>query len=65
LNYIVEGGTEKTLKDWHEVQDGKVREVSVDLSSLSGKKVVFILRMETNGSYKQDKALWYQPLIVK
>ncbi len=65
LNYIVQGGTEKTLEDWHEVQEGKVNNVAVDLSSLAGKKVTFILLLESNGSYKQDKAMWYQPLIVK
>jgi hypothetical protein len=65
LNYIVEGGTEKTLAKWQEVQDGKVNNISVDLSSLAGKKVTFILLVETNGSHKQDKAMWYQPLIVK
>jgi hypothetical protein len=65
LNYIVEGSTEKTLAKWQEVQDGKVNKVAVDLKDLAGKKVTFILRVEANGSYKQDKAMWYQPLIVK
>ena len=65
LNYIVEGGTEKTLDKWQEVQDGKVNKISVDLSSLAGKKVTFILLVDANGSYKQDKVLWYEPLIVK
>lgn len=65
LNYIVEGSTEKTLAKWQEVQDGKVNNVSVDLKDIVGKKVTFILLVESNGSSKQDKAMWFQPLIVK
>jgi hypothetical protein len=65
LNYIVEGSTEKTFAKWQEVQDGKINNVSVDLDDLKGKKVTFILLLESNGSSKQDKAMWFQPMIVK
>ena len=58
LNYKVEGGSEKTLATWHEVQDGSVNNVSVDLSSLAGKRVQFILLVESNGGFVGDKALW-------
>jgi len=63
LNYKVEGGSEETLATWHEVQDGLFNRVKVDLSSLAGKKVQFILVVLANGSAKNDNALWFGPRI--
>lgn len=64
LNYIVEGESEKTLATWHEVQDGSSNKVNVDLSSLSGKEVQFILIVEANGSPSNDEGLWVAPRIA-
>lgn len=63
LNYRVDGGSEQTLATWQEVQDGKFNRVKVDLSSLAGKKVQFILLVEANGSPTNDEALWFGPRI--
>lgn len=63
LNYKVDGGTEKTLATWHEIQDGKFNKVSVDLSSLAGEDVQFILFLQANGNADNDKALWFAPRI--
>ncbi len=63
LNARVDGGTEQTLATWNEVQDGKFNQVKVDLSSLAGKKVQFILLVEANGSPENDRALWFGPRI--
>jgi hypothetical protein len=59
LNYIIAGESEKTLATWREVQDGNFNRVKVDLSSLAGKNVRFILVVEANGSASNDKALWF------
>jgi len=63
LKYKVEGESVKTLASWHEVQDGTYNKVSVDLSSLAGKEVQFILVIEANGSPSNDEALWVSPRI--
>lgn len=63
LNYIVDGGTEKTLASWHEVQDDQFNRVEIDLSSLAGEDVQFILLVEANGSASNDQALWFAPRI--
>lgn len=63
LNYKVDGGTEKTLATWHEVKDNGITKVKLDLSSLAGQKVQFILLVETNGSSSNDEALWLAPRI--
>jgi hypothetical protein len=63
LNYIIDGGTEKTLASWHEIQDGKYNKVEVDLSSLAGEEVQFILLVEANGGWANDEALWVAPRI--
>lgn len=63
LNYKIDGGAEQTLATWHEVQDGTFNRVEVDLSSLAGKEVQFILLVTANGSSDHDEALWFAPRI--
>ena len=63
LNVKVDGGAEQTLATWHEVQDGTINQVEVDLSSLAGKSVQFILLVEANGSATNDQVLWFAPRI--
>ncbi len=63
LNYVIEGETEKTLATWHEVQDDTFNRVEVDLNSLAGEQVQFILLVEANGSPTSDRAFWFAPRI--
>ncbi len=63
LNYKIDGGSEKTLATWHEVQDDQFNRVEVDLSSLAGEEVQFILLVEANGSPANDRAFWFAPRI--
>jgi hypothetical protein len=63
LNYKIGSGTEKTLATWHEVQDNKFNRIKLDLSSLAGEDVQFILLVEANGSPDNDRAFWFAPRI--
>ncbi|MCL4559557.1 MAG: NBR1-Ig-like domain-containing protein [Chloroflexi bacterium] len=63
LNYIADGGSVQTLASWNEVYDGKFHKVDVDLSSLAGKSVQFILTVQANGSPDGDQAFWLEPRI--
>jgi hypothetical protein len=63
LNYKIDGGSEQTLATWHEVQDGAFTKANVDLSSLEGEQVQFILLVQANGSSSNDQALWVAPRI--
>jgi hypothetical protein len=65
LDYQIGSGSIQTLKTWHEVYDEKFQQVEVDLSSLAGKDVRFILTVFANGTYNQDRALWLAPRIIK
>lgn len=65
LDYQIGSGSIVTLKTWHEVYDEKFRSVSVDLSSLEGKNVKFILTVFSNGPSDGDRALWLAPRIGK
>jgi hypothetical protein len=64
LNYKIDGGSEHTLATWHEVQDKDTNRVEVDLSSLEGEDVQFILFVQANGTSSTDEALWFGPRIV-
>jgi len=63
LNYKIDGESEKTLATWHEVQDDTFNRVKVDLASLAGEEVQFILLVEANGSAASDRAFWFAPRI--
>jgi hypothetical protein len=58
-------GRIKTLASWHEAYEGKYYPVDLDLSSLAGETVKFILVVSANGSPKDDNAIWLNPQIVR
>jgi hypothetical protein len=65
LNYKVGTDPVKNLGSWEEKLDGKYTTVDVDLSSLAGKSVEFILKVDAVGSYVQDDALWSAARITR
>jgi hypothetical protein len=62
LNYK-ESGVLKPLGEWTETCDGTMKSVDVDLSSLAGKSVEFVLGVLANGPASQDWAVWVSPQI--
>lgn len=65
LDYQAGSSPIQTLATWHEVYDETFRPVDVDLSSLAGKDVKFILTVHANGTATGDRAQWLLPRIVK
>lgn len=63
LSYIPEGGSETKLAEWSETYDKNFTRVNLDLSTLAGKKVQFILSVKSNGASDQDQAFWLQPRV--
>ena len=64
LSYIRSNGTEHVLGTWDEKTDGLIRAVDVDLSSLAGETVRFVLTVDTgNNSFNQANAFWFVPRI--
>lgn len=61
--YKADGGSEKTLGSWSADVD-TFTEIDVNLDSLAGKSVQFVLIVNSNGSSDQDQALWLQPRIA-
>ena len=64
LDYEFKGKT-KTLENWHEVYEGQVYPVDLDLSALAGKSVNFILFVSANGENNKDNAIWLYPRITR
>lgn len=64
LNYREGGGSVTPLGEWTETCDGTMKSIDVDLSSLKGKTVEFILAVLANGSSAQDWAVWVKPQIA-
>ena len=63
INYRADGGAIKSLGEWHEVYDGQMTRIDLDLSSLNGQSVQFVLTVLANGEYKEDAAFWLNPHI--
>ena len=59
LSYMVKGTTTRTvLNSWNKTLDGNILPVTVDLSSLDGKEVIFFLKVLSQGNSKEDLAQW-------
>ena len=65
LEYRIGNGPIRTLKEWHEVYEGKYYPVDLDLSSLAGEDVKFYLVVSANDSKGKDYALWLAPRILR
>ena len=64
LDYEVHGQPARNLSSWHEVYDRQLTRAEVDLSSLAGQSVTFILRVENNaGAAAAANAIWLAPSI--
>ena len=64
INYKINGQV-KTLASWHEIYEGKYYPVDLDLSSLAGQTVNFILIVDANGAQDNDQAIWLNPYIIR
>jgi hypothetical protein len=64
LDYQIDNGAIQTFSYWDENYEGNFTNVNLDLSSLAGKSVRFILTTFANGSATGDRAQWLMPRIV-
>ncbi len=65
LDYRVAGGAIQTLGTFAERYDGLYYAADIDLSSLAGQNVNFILTVLANGSALGDRAMWVAPRIIR
>ncbi|MCL5428767.1 MAG: NBR1-Ig-like domain-containing protein [Chloroflexi bacterium] len=64
LSYIKPNGDEVVLGTWDEKFDELVRDIDIDLSSLAGKELNFVLTVDTgNNNFAQANAFWFVPMI--
>lgn len=63
LNYRLADQDYQTLYQFREVYDGELTNIDLDLSSLAGQEVNFILTVLANGSPVGDNAFWLLPRI--
>jgi hypothetical protein len=64
LQYI-SGGSVRTFWTWRERFEGLTYTVNLDLSSLAGQNVQFVLYVNAYGSPVGDRALWGNPVILR
>jgi hypothetical protein len=66
LNYSADDGPRQNLQTWTETYDGNHTRVNIDLSSLAGESVIFVLQVSNNNdSSDGDRAFWMVPRIVR
>ncbi|RPI82767.1 MAG: hypothetical protein EHM41_17575 [Chloroflexi bacterium] len=61
--YYRKSGVLTLLKEWVKSCDGSLLSVDVDLDSLEGQEVNFMLAVTTEGAWDNDKAIWVNPRI--
>jgi len=54
-----------TFWTWHEQNEGRVYNASIDLTPLAGRSVRFILTILATGTATNDRAVWGTPRIVR
>ena len=65
LDYQIGSGSVKTFWTFREKYEGLSYNVNLDLSSLAGQDVKFILVISAYGSPAGDRALWVNPIIAR
>jgi hypothetical protein len=66
VEVIADGGPVTLLAEWNETHDGNITEINLDLSSLAGKNVKFILSMVITGGKPRDAmGFWFVPRLVR
>jgi hypothetical protein len=57
-------GVMTSLGQWTKSCDGTMKSIDVDLTSLAGKSVQFVLGVKANGPSSQDMTVWVSPQIA-
>lgn len=65
FNYRANGGPLQSFGTWNQTYDGSIGVLDIDLATLVGASVEFVLAVAANGSAAQDWAVWVDPRIVK
>lgn len=63
LDYQEVGGSTRNLGEWSESNNGKMRLINVDLTSLAGKSVKLILTVTNLGRPAEADAVWLVPSV--
>jgi hypothetical protein len=64
LNYRETSGVFNSLGEWADTCDGVLKDIDLDLSSIAGKSVQFVLAVIANGPPTQDSAVWVSPRVA-
>lgn len=65
LEYLTPGGAPRIFWQWKEKNDGHTYRVNLDLTSLAGQSLRFVLTTLASGSPIGDRAVWAEPRIVR
>jgi photosystem II stability/assembly factor-like uncharacterized protein len=65
IDYLTSAGAQKTLWSWKEAHDKRFYRADIDLSSLAGQKVRFVLMLLSSGFASGDRAIWGSPRIIR
>jgi hypothetical protein len=60
-----EGSNVVIINKWIKSCDGALLTIDLDLSSLAGKTVEFILEVSTHGAFEKDHSIWVSPRVER
>ena len=65
LQYVNSNGVQKEYAEWHEVYDGSITKIDLELGSLVDKTVKFVLIVEANDKTRDNAGFWLHPQIYR
>jgi Ig-like domain from next to BRCA1 gene len=57
-------GTRKVLCEWHEISDGIMHPLDLELNDLADKSVQFVFSLSSNGAIEGNRGLWFFPVLL-
>jgi hypothetical protein len=67
LTFEVEAVNESgrtVLSQWHEISDGKMQSVSLDLSKLANQSIQFIFTLQSESNSSDNRGFWFFPILL-
>jgi hypothetical protein len=52
------------LGQWHEISDGNMQSMDLDLSHLANQSVQFIFTLHSNGAIQGNRGFWFFPIVL-
>jgi len=58
------GNERITIGEWHEVSDGNMQSVNLDMSYLAGQSLQFVFTLRSENAIRENRGFWFFPILL-